>query len=76
MVAAVPSVITVFFGRFITGFIAAIPATIAFRNFNDTHDWEVRIWVVYFYTLFGYLGLVLGPIYSFCVWRLSAGEFF
>lgn len=56
--------IAVFFGRFITGFVAAIPATLAFGNFDDTHDWEVRIWIVYFYTLFGNMGLVLGPIYS------------
>lgn len=62
--AAVPSVIAVFFGRFITGFVAAIPATMAFGNFSDTHDWEVRIWIVYFYTLLGNCGLVVGPIYA------------
>lgn len=62
--AAVPSIIAVFFGRFISGFVAAIPATIAFGNFSDTHDWEVRIWIVYFYTLLGNCGLVVGPIYA------------
>lgn len=53
-----------FIGRFVTGFVAAIPATIAFGNFDDTHDWEVRIWIVYFYTLCGSVGLVLGPVYA------------
>lgn len=62
--AAVPSVIGVFFGRFFQGVAAAIPATVAFGNFSDMFDAEARIWVVYWYTFAGMVGLVLGPIYS------------
>lgn len=51
-------------GRFIQGVAAAIPATVAFGNFHDLYDANTRVWVVYFYTLFGMAGLALGPIYS------------
>lgn len=64
IVAAVPSVIAVYFGRFLQGVAAAIPATVAFGNFDDMYNAEHRIWVVYIYTILGMLGLVLGPIYS------------
>lgn len=64
IVAAVPSVIAVYFGRFFQGVAAAIPATVAFGNFEDMFDAESRIWIVYGYTLSGMIGLALGPIYS------------
>jgi len=64
IVAAVPSVIGVYFGRFFQGVAAAIPATVAFGNFDDMYNAEHRIWVVYIYTILGMLGLALGPIYS------------
>ena len=64
VIAAVPSIIAVCFGRFLTGFASAIPATVAFGSFEDLYDSETRIWIVYIYTLAGNSGLVLGPIYS------------
>ncbi|CAJ0548484.1 Ff.00g020970.m01.CDS01 [Fusarium sp. VM40] len=64
IVAAVPSIIAVYFGRFLQGVAAAIPATVAFGNFDDMYNAEHRIWVVYMYTILGMLGLALGPIYS------------
>lgn len=64
IVAAVPSIIAVYFGRFFQGVAAAIPATVAFGNFDDMYNAEHRIWVVYVYTILGMLGLALGPIYS------------
>ncbi|KAF4494995.1 multidrug resistant [Fusarium agapanthi] len=64
IVAAVPSIIGVYFGRFFQGVAAAIPATVAFGNFDDMYNAEHRIWVVYVYTILGMLGLALGPIYS------------
>jgi MFS family permease len=51
-------------GRFFQGVAAAIPATVAFGNFNDMYDADTRVWVVYWYTLAGMAGLALGPIYS------------
>ena len=62
--AAVPSVIAVYFGRFFQGIAAAIPATVAFGNFEDMFDAQTRIWVVYGYTVSGFIGLSMGPIYS------------
>lgn len=64
VIAAVPSVVAVCFGRFVTGFASAIPTTVAFGTFEDLFDGEARIWVIYIFTLAGYSGLVLGPIYS------------
>ncbi|SMR55103.1 unnamed protein product [Zymoseptoria tritici ST99CH_1A5] len=69
VVAAVPSDLpgasaAIYIGRFFQGVAAAIPATVAFGNFEDMFDAEKRIWVVYLYTLAGMIGLVLGPIYS------------
>ncbi|KAG5753334.1 hypothetical protein H9Q70_004003 [Fusarium xylarioides] len=51
IVAAVPSIIGVYFGRFFQGVAAAIPATVAFGNFDDMYNAEHRIWVVYVYTI-------------------------
>lgn len=72
--AAVPSVVAVYFGRFFQGVAAAIPATVAFGNFEDMFDAHTRIWVVYGYTVAGFVGLSMGPIYSAyiterCGWR-------
>lgn len=64
VVAAVPSVIAVYFGRFLQGIAAAIPATVAFGNMEDMFDAHTRIWVVYGYTVAGFIGLALGPVYS------------
>lgn len=64
LIAAVHSDVTVYIGRFVTGFVASIPATVAFGNFDDLYDSKSRIWVVYLYTTFGNFGLVLGPIYG------------
>lgn len=69
VIAAVPSDLAgassaIYIGRFFQGVAAAIPATVAFGNFEDMFDAEKRIWVVYLYTLSGMIGLVMGPIYS------------
>lgn len=74
VVAAIPSVIAVYFGRFFQGVAAAIPATVAFGNFEDMFEAQERIWVVYGYTVAGFIGLSLGPVYSAyvtqaCGWR-------
>lgn len=65
VVTGVPhSLAAVFVGRFFQGIAAAIPATVAFGNFNDMFDAHARVWVVYFYTFAGMAGLALGPIYA------------
>ena len=73
IVAAPPSSIAVYFGRFLQGIGAAIPATVAFGNFEDMYDADHRIWVVYAYTFWGISGLAIGPIYAayithYCGW--------
>lgn len=64
IVAAPDNAVGIFVGRFLQGVCAAIPATVAFGNFSDLFDAEVRIWVVFAYTLFGMSGLALGPVYA------------
>lgn len=71
IVAAIDSVIAVYFGRFFQGVAAAIPATVAFGNFEDLFNAETRIWIVYGYTIAGMVGLALGPIYSSYVIEVS-----
>ncbi|KAG9958754.1 MFS general substrate transporter, partial [Aureobasidium melanogenum] len=62
--AAPPSSIAVYFGRFIQGIAAAVPACVAYGSLEDMWGAQIRIWVVYWYTVSGFVGLVLGPIYS------------
>lgn len=74
VVAVIPSVIAVYIGRFFQGVAAAIPATVAFGNLEDMFEAQERIWVVYGYTVAGFIGLSLGPVYSafitdVCGWR-------
>ncbi|MGG6494696.1 UNVERIFIED_CONTAM: MFS transporter, partial [Bacteroidetes bacterium 56_B9] len=72
--AAVPSVAGVYIGRWFQGVAAAIPATVAFGNFQDMVDARARISVVFLYTWAGFVGLAMGPVYSAyvterCGWR-------
>ncbi|PPJ58096.1 hypothetical protein CBER1_05310 [Cercospora berteroae] len=72
--AAVPSVAGVYIGRWFQGVAAAIPATVAFGNFQDMFDARARISVVFLYTWSGFVGLAMGPVYSAyiterCGWR-------
>jgi MFS family permease len=62
--AAVPSSVAVYFGRFLQGIAAAVPACVAYGSIEDMWGAQIRIWVVYYYTVSGFIGLVLGPIYS------------
>ncbi|KAI4728137.1 MFS general substrate transporter [Aureobasidium sp. EXF-10728] len=62
--AAPPSSIAVYFGRFFQGIAAAVPACVAYGSLEDMWAAQTRIWVVYWYTVSGFIGLVLGPIYS------------
>ncbi|KAI5200015.1 hypothetical protein AUEXF2481DRAFT_3729 [Aureobasidium subglaciale EXF-2481] len=62
--AAVPSSTAVYFGRFFQGLAAAVPACVAYGSIEDMWAAQIRIWVVYWYTVSGFIGLVLGPIYS------------
>ena len=64
IIAAIHSTTAVYIGRFITGLVAAVPATVAFGNFDDLFAFKTRIWIVYLYTTLGNFGLVLGPIYG------------
>ena len=64
IVASPNHIAGVFIGRFFQGVAAAIPATVTFGNVSDLFDAEVRIWIVYAYTIFGMAGLALGPIHS------------
>ncbi|EME38868.1 hypothetical protein DOTSEDRAFT_160582 [Dothistroma septosporum NZE10] len=72
--AAVPSVAGVYVGRWFQGIAAAIPATVAFGNFQDMFDARMRIGGVFGYTMSGFIGLSMGPVYAAyiterCGWR-------
>lgn len=64
LTGTIHSIIPVFISRFLAGFAAAIPATVAFGSFEDQHTFERRIWVTFFYNMIGNSGLALGPVYA------------
>jgi MFS family permease len=51
-------------GRFITGVVTGIPATIAPGSLEDMLDAHSRIWGIFAWTSASNTGLVLGPIFS------------
>lgn len=64
LTGVIHSIIPVFISRFIAGFAAAIPATVVFGTFENQHSFERRIWIAFFYNMFGNSGLALGPVYA------------
>ncbi|KAL5049017.1 hypothetical protein BDW71DRAFT_195843 [Aspergillus fruticulosus] len=62
IIAAVPSVKGVVFGRIISGFLSAIPSTIVVGSVEDMFNSRDRVWMIWIWALVANLGLVVGPI--------------
>ena len=62
--AAVPSLAGIVIGRFITGFLSAIPTVVVAGSIVDLFNAKDRIWLVFLWTLVSNMGLIIGPIMS------------
>ena len=62
IIAAVPSVKGVVFGRLLSGFLSAIPSTIVVGSVEDMFNSRDRVWMIWIWALVANLGLVVGPI--------------
>ncbi|EAW10611.1 putative MFS multidrug transporter [Aspergillus clavatus NRRL 1] len=67
VVAAVPSLIGVVLGRFVSGLLSAIPTTVVIGSIEDMFNSRDRIWMVCIWAIVSNLGLVVGPIMSIYV---------
>jgi MFS family permease len=64
VVAAVPSLSGVIVGRFISGFLSAIPTTVVIGSIEDMFNARDRVWMICIWAVTGNLGLIVGPIMS------------
>ncbi|PYH99077.1 MFS multidrug transporter [Aspergillus ellipticus CBS 707.79] len=64
VIASVPSLAGVVVGRFVCGFLSAIPTTVVVGSIEDIFNSRERVWVICIWTMFANLGLVVGPILS------------
>jgi MFS family permease len=67
LVAAAPNIGAVFAGRFITGFLSAIPSVIVSGSIEDLFDTEARIWMFFAWSVIVNLSLVIGPLLAFYI---------
>ncbi|KAL4945408.1 hypothetical protein BDV06DRAFT_209514 [Aspergillus oleicola] len=62
IIAAVPSLEGVVFGRILSGFLSAIPSTIVVGSIEDMFNSRDRVWMIWIWALVANLGLIVGPI--------------
>ncbi|KAL2819406.1 subtilisin-like protein [Aspergillus granulosus] len=62
IIAAVPSIKGIVFGRLLGGFLSAIPSTIVVGSIEDMFNSRDRVWMIWIWALVANLGLVVGPI--------------
>ncbi|MCJ1309409.1 hypothetical protein MMC25_003068 [Agyrium rufum] len=64
LVAYVPSLPAVICGRFLAGFVSAVPTTVVAGSIEDIWNMEARIWMIFAWSTVADIGLVVGPIFS------------
>ena len=62
VVAVVPSITGVIVGRFMTGFLSAIPTTVVVGSIEDMFNSKSRTWLIFLWAIVSNLGLIIGPI--------------
>ncbi|KEY82127.1 MFS multidrug transporter [Aspergillus fumigatus] len=67
VVAAVPSLSGATVGRFVSGFLSAIPTTVVIGSIEDMFNARDRVWMVCIWAITSNLGLIVGPILSIYV---------
>ncbi|KAG9512721.1 MFS general substrate transporter, partial [Aureobasidium melanogenum] len=61
VVAAPNNIAGVVVGRFLSGFVSALPSTVACGSLEDTWDARARIWALSIYIIFAVMSLGVGP---------------
>lgn len=64
VIAAVPSIVAIFLGRFMTGFLSSIPSIVVVGSIEDLFDAKARVWLISVWLITANTGLVLGPIFA------------
>lgn len=64
VVAAVPSLPGAIVGRFVSGFLSAIPTTVVIGSIEDMFNARDRVWMICIWAVTSNLGLIVGPILS------------
>jgi MFS family permease len=64
VVAAVPSLWGAVVGRFVSGFLSAIPTIVVIGSIEDMFNARDRVWMVCIWAVTSNLGLIVGPILS------------
>lgn len=64
VIATAHSIAVVFMGRFVTGFLSAIPSVVAAGSIEDVFDSKTRLWLVTVWLIIANFSLVVGPIFA------------
>ncbi|KAK1573462.1 major facilitator superfamily transporter [Colletotrichum navitas] len=64
LVAACPTIPAIVVGRVVGGFLSAIPAIVAAGSIEDLWDTQDRVWWVFWWAVFGNIGLLAGGVIS------------
>ena len=61
-VGMTPSIIVISIGRFLSGFLSAIPAIVVAGSIEDMYNAKDRVWLIFLWAIVANMGLALGPI--------------
>lgn len=64
VIGVVHSVPAAVIGRFVSGFMSAVPSIIVSGSIEDMYDVSQRVWLMYAWACATTLGLLVGPIYG------------
>ncbi|KAM3420904.1 hypothetical protein BST61_g4139 [Cercospora zeina] len=73
LVGASPTVPAVVVGRFVSGFLGAMPAVVACGSLENMWDIKARIWLVHAWIMGSVLALALAPTFAIAVSESSLG---
>ena len=63
-IAAVPTLPVVVLCRILSGFLSAMPATVAVGSLENMFDSRARIWAIHLWIAGAVVGLAVGPVFA------------
>jgi len=64
IVGVTPSVAGAIVGRFVSGFMSAVPSVIVSGSIEDMYNRKQRVWLMFIWACATTLGLLIGPVYG------------